>query len=259
MSNYLQKESVTLYLYLRMYRLILICCLPFTVFAQSEGIWGLITSPEGETLSEVHVINKNTSKGTISNVNGRFRINASVDDTLVFSLLSYKYHYHRVAEGDFERGLSVRLKKEEFMLEEVSIFSYQLTSNEPKAMKLRKPAVPSDEDIREPGLPSPAGLANPIDAIYQAFSNRIKQLKVLEEYKKRDAFQSKLEEGNNRQILLKVTGMSQQQLKPFLFYCQMGPEFISNATDYELLISLLRCYKDFVHDSEMREFMGDYD
>ncbi len=237
----------------------LIFLMPFSLFGQSDAIWGVIVNAEGENLSEVHVVNKHTSKGTISNANGRFRISASVGDTLVFSLISYKYYYHRVENIDFENAITVRLSKEEFMLEEVSIFSYQLTSNEPKAMKLRKPAVPSDEDIRDPGLPSPAGLANPIDAVYQAFSKRIKQLKILEGYKERDAFQSKLEEGNNRQILLNVTGMSQQQLKPFLFYCQMGPGYISSATDYELLISLLRCYKEFIHDSEMQEFMDDYD
>lgn len=243
----------------RMMRLILFLCLPVFASPQNSPVWGRIVGENDSFLSEVHVINKNTSKGTISNANGRFRVNAAEGDTLVFSLLSYKYLYHTVSENDFETPLSIRLKKEEFLLDEVSIFSYKLTSNEPKAMKLRKPAVPADEDIREPGLPSPAGLANPIDALYQAFSNRIKQLKILEGYRERDRFQNKLEEGNNREILLKVTGMSPAQLKPFLFYCQMGPDFISSASDYELLMSLLRCYNEFVHDSEMREFMGDYD
>ncbi|MCH8545814.1 MAG: carboxypeptidase-like regulatory domain-containing protein [Cryomorphaceae bacterium] len=228
------------------------------LYGQKGTVWGVVVNVEGISLSEVHVVNKNTTKGTITNVNGRFRLTAQVNDTLVFSLLSHKYLYYRVNDEDFETPLRIVLKKEEFLLDEVSIFSYKLTSNEPKAMKLRKPAVPDDEDIREPGLPSPAGLANPIDAVYQAFSKRIKQLKILETYKERDRFQTKLEEGNNRDILMRVTGMTQEELKPFLFFCQMGPDFIASATDYELLISLLVCYKEYVHNREMQEYMSDY-
>lgn len=228
------------------------------LYSQTGTVWGVVVNVEGASLSEVHVVNKHSLKGTITNVNGRFRLNAAVDDTLVFSLLSHKYLYYRVKESDFESPLRITLKKEDFLLDEVSIFSYKLTSNEPKAMKLRKPAVPEDEDIKEPGLPSPAGLANPIEAIYQAFSKRMKQLRILEGYKERDRFQNKLEEGNNRAILMRVTGMTQEELKPFLFFCQMGPDFIASATDYELLISLLVCYKEYVHNREMEEYMSDY-
>jgi hypothetical protein len=98
-----------------------------------------------------------------------------------------------------------------------------------------------------------------MEALYQAFSKRIKQLRILEELKTRDAFVSKLEEGNNREILLKITGMPRDELRPFLFYCQMGYDYIENVTDYELLMSLLNCYDSYVHSRDMREFMTDYE
>jgi hypothetical protein len=230
-----------------------------SLHAQGFEVKGQVLGPSGQILDNVHVINKRTTKGTITNSSGDFRIFAQTDDTLVFSIISYSYHYHKVRKEDADEKISISLQKQNFLLEEVSIFSYRLTSNDPKAMKLKKPTIPDNKDIREPGLPSPAGLANPIDAIYQLFDKRIKQLKILEAYKKRDRFQDKLEEGNNREILLTVTGMDEWELKPFLFYCQMGPEFIQTATDYELLMSLLRCFRSYVHDKEMSEFFSDYD
>ena len=238
----------------------LLVCLPdISLHAQSFEVNGQVLSPSGQELANVHVINKRTTKGTISNSSGLFRLHAQDDDTLVFSIISYNYHYHKVGKEDAKKEIIIQLQKQNFLLEEVSIFSYRLTSNDPKAMKLGKPTIPNEKDIREPGIPSPAGLGNPIDAIYQMFDKRLKQLKILEAYKERDRFQDKLEEGNNREILLTVTGMAEWELKPFLFYCQMGPEFIQTATDYELLMSLLRCFRSYVHEKEMSEFFSDYD
>jgi hypothetical protein len=231
----------------------------FSLMAQSEyydeEMIGIALNEKGEILPNVHVINPRTSKGTITNVNGKFRLHARIGDTLVLSMLSYAYLYHVVKKEDFFKERRFVLKKENYLLDEVSIFSYQLTTNRPRTMPLRKPTVPDNKDIREPGLPHPASFSDPIEALYQAFSSRIRQLNILQELKARDAFFDKLEEGNNRHTLMIITGMAKEDLQPFLFYCQMGYDYIENSTDYELLISLLQCYDNYVHARDMKEFM----
>jgi hypothetical protein len=240
-------------------------CLTFPLVGQPDNnageIYGITVNESGEILPSVHVVNPRTSKGTITNMNGRFRLQVQIGDTLVFSMLSFAYLYHVIQKEDFSKERRFVMKKENYLLDEVSIFSYQLTSNRPRTMPLRKPTVPDNKNIREPGLPSPAQFNDPLEAIYQAFSSRIKQLKILEELKARDAFYEKLEEGNNRHVLMRITGMSKEDLQPFLFFCQMGYDYIENATDYELLISLLQCYGNYVHARDMKEFMimDDYD
>lgn len=231
----------------------------FESIAQVGEVVGTVVNERGEIIANAHIINASSTKGTITNVNGRFRLSAKVGDTLVFSMLSYSYLYYVVKNSDFNKEQRWTLLKQNYLLDEVSIFSYELTTNRPRTMPLRKPTVPDNEDIREPRLPAPASIMDPMEALYQAFSKRIKQLRILEELKTRDAFVSKLEEGNNREILLKITGMPRDELRPFLFYCQMGYDYIENVTDYELLMSLLNCYDSYVHSRDMREFMTDYE
>ncbi|MCC5918259.1 MAG: carboxypeptidase-like regulatory domain-containing protein [Cryomorphaceae bacterium] len=244
------------------FRLIIVVSLVFSgssIFGQSRELTGTVFNLDGRIIENVHVVNPNTSKGTITNHAGHFRIRASVDDTLVFSVLSYEYYYHKVSERDFENPMRIFLTKQNYLLEEVSIYSYKLSTNQPRPMRFKKPTVPDNEDIRNPRIPPPAGAGNPIEAIYQAFDKRLKQLKILETYKQRDEFQEKLEEGNNRDILIAITGMNEREVKPFLMYCRMGPDFINSSTDYELLTELLSCFRSYIHQKDMFEIISDHD
>ena len=61
----------------------------FSAHAQNNTISGTVNSSEGETLPGVNVLVKGTTQGTITDVNGEFRIQASDDATLVFSFVGY--------------------------------------------------------------------------------------------------------------------------------------------------------------------------
>jgi len=60
-------------------------------FAQEIIVKGFITSSDSITaMPYAYVINTNTGHGEMSDGNGRFSINASLSDSIIFSFIGYK-------------------------------------------------------------------------------------------------------------------------------------------------------------------------
>ena len=74
------KSKLLLILFLGFY-------MPF-IFSQDVEILGKVESPLD--VENIHVINKTAQKFTTTNVYGEFKINASVNDTIVFSSIQHK-------------------------------------------------------------------------------------------------------------------------------------------------------------------------
>jgi hypothetical protein len=230
----------------------------FSVFGKTDStlvLKGVIFDSDSlQPISAVHVVNKNQTIGTISNHRGAFAIDARVGDTIVFSNISFQYYYHYVTWADTAKYLKILMITRDFMLDEVSIFTYELTTNAEKPIKMGSPMIPRSQDIPDP-QPMEASFASPVDLIYSLFSKREKQLRALQELRKQDAFREKLNQGNNHSILLQVTGLTSEELEQVLFYCRYSQTYIRSATDYELLMSLLLCFEEY-QSIKVREQSG---
>ncbi len=83
-------------------------CLFFFVsvvgFAQNSKVQlsGNITVPEGDDSGGITIFNEASSKGTISNENGEFKIMASLNDRIVFSSLQFEQFSVRITEDILE-------------------------------------------------------------------------------------------------------------------------------------------------------------
>ena len=55
-----------------------------------KSVSGTVTDAKGESLVGVSVVVKGTNKGTLSDVNGTFKINVDINDVLVFSFVGFK-------------------------------------------------------------------------------------------------------------------------------------------------------------------------
>ena len=229
----------------------------FSVFAQATDsllIYGEVVSQDStKRLPNTHVINKNTFAGTITNGLGAFLMKANVGDTLVFSNVSYQFYYHVVTgtEGD---KLIIKMQTRNYLLDEVSITAYKLTSNDPKPMAIGKPMIPRNEDLKTPEALAPT-LANPIDFLYYLFSRRPKQLQKLRELHEQDYYKRKLQEGNNREILVQITGLPKEELEAFMFYCKYADTYINTLNDYEFLLSLLACYGEYEREKAVEQIL----
>src|SRR5690606_13664163 len=61
----------------------------WSLLAQQTQINGKVTDPDGEVLSGVSVLVKNTGQGTQTDVNGQYRLQATSGSVLVFKSLGF--------------------------------------------------------------------------------------------------------------------------------------------------------------------------
>ena len=96
---------------------------------QTETVKGNVQSETSKSiLQNVHVLNLTKVKGTITNSNGEFEIQAKANDTLYFSYIGYK-SLKVVVTNDLIKfdDNTIELTELAFALEEIIIKPYQLT------------------------------------------------------------------------------------------------------------------------------------
>lgn len=90
-------------------------------FAQSNTVSGYVSSEDAEPLIGVNVMVKGSDRGAITDVDGRFEINASPDDTLMVSYVGFQTM--EMAVGN-QSEVSITLNTESEFLDEVVVVGY---------------------------------------------------------------------------------------------------------------------------------------
>jgi len=116
-----------------MNRLYLILTFLFVVKIQAQDdryqIKGIITS-DSVSVEDIHIINKTSKKGTVSNQFGEFKIPVKVNDTLIFSGIQFYTKVLQITKKQIESKLiSIDLFQKINTLDEVEIKAHDLTGN----------------------------------------------------------------------------------------------------------------------------------
>ena len=225
--------------------------LGFTSIQAQETVvfQGYVTEEQSlERIPDVMIVNARSEDRVSTDAKGRFRIAARPNDTLVFSRPGYGYRYMVARQADSVR---VTMPPRNFLLEEVPVTAYKLTSNLPKDVVLNEPARPSGSAIRVPQAKAPT-LANPVDFLYDQFGNRPRQLRELAALVNSDQYRAQLAESRNREALFELTGLTEARIEEVLLFCRYNQSAIRTATDYELLVSLIDCYQEFERRQQLQ-------
>ena len=99
----------------------LVMCINFCVYAQSIVITGTITDPEGEPIPGVSVLKVNSSVGTVSDLDGRYTINASQGDQLRYSFMGFESQTLTVGSNNV---MNLVLQTDISSLEEIVVVGY---------------------------------------------------------------------------------------------------------------------------------------
>ncbi|MDZ7846750.1 MAG: carboxypeptidase-like regulatory domain-containing protein [Owenweeksia sp.] len=243
---------------LKPYLLLFSFLLSITAFGQN--LTGIVIDEETrEVLPGTHVVNKRTFKGDLTNERGQFEIGLRWGDTIVFSNIAYQYFYFIYNDsGTVLNDALVELKEQNYLLDEVSIFSYKLTSNKNREVVLDEPSRPTNEELGD-GRIVRAGMNNPAEYLYNLFGSKPRQLRALAQLKAEEAYRQKLEESNNRQSVVRLTGLTREELEAFMFYCKYAPVRMHTMNDYEFLISVQHCYRQYVKERELDSFLKQFD
>ena len=95
--------------------------LPMCMFAQQITVQGVVKDQTGETVIGASVMEKVTTNGTITGIDGDFSLNMSPNGTLVVSFVGYKTQEVQV-KG--QKQLQVVLSEDAEMLDEVVVIGY---------------------------------------------------------------------------------------------------------------------------------------
>lgn len=194
-----------------------------------------------ERIPDVVIVNSRSEERIMTDRSGRFRIEARANDTLVFSRPGYGYRYQAARNADSVR---VTLPPRNYLLEEVPVTVYKLTSNLPRDIDLKEPDRPSGSAIKIPQAKAPT-LANPVDFLYDQLGNRPRQMRELTLLLSSDQYRNQLAESRNRNALFELTGLTEARIEEVLLFCHYNQSSIRSATDFELLVSLIQCYQEF--------------
>src|ERR1041384_7521236 len=95
----------------------------FSVLAQSSQLSGqVLDASDNSPIPGVNVVIKNTTKGTITDTNGRFIIDVQAPATLVFTFIGFK---NTEVEYQGQTSLQVTLEEDIEELSEVVVVGYQ--------------------------------------------------------------------------------------------------------------------------------------
>lgn len=124
-------------------RLLMLCCLFITTeIANAQSgpveITGKVLDATGESIIGANITVKGTNNGTITDIEGHFRLNAPIGSTLIFNYIGYTSVEITVQD---QRPLSVTMKEDTQTLDEVIVIGYGTTT--------RKSAVGAVDQVRK--------------------------------------------------------------------------------------------------------------
>ena len=103
------------------------CCVlfllivPFTVFGQNKTITGTVKDSDNQAIPGVSILIKGTSTGTVTDIDGKFSIEAGPQDVLLISYIGFKTQEIQVAD---QSVIDVNLVVDAIGLEEVIAIGY---------------------------------------------------------------------------------------------------------------------------------------
>lgn len=101
--------------------LFLLCLIPLWAFSQNITVKGVVKDATGESVIGASVVQKGTSNGIITDIDGNFTLNVPSNSTIVISFVGYKTQEIPVAG---KTQINVTLKEDAEMLDEVVVVGY---------------------------------------------------------------------------------------------------------------------------------------
>lgn len=210
-------------------------------------------------IANVHIINKNLVKGTISDEKGKFEIPARVNDTLYISSIGFHPISIKVTNDWLKfKNAKIQLTEKAYALEEVVVRPYNLTG----FLEVDSKLIPTKDNYRysisgltlgyEAGEQSPGAfnrvinsIFNPADFLYNTFSKKKQEMRKLREVKKDNAVRDMLQSKFDRETLAVLLNVDKKDIAEILSKCNYSEAFIKTANDLQIMDAISECYEQY--------------
>lgn len=260
--------------------LLALCVCPSSVWAQQSqqsqdsvrrvSVSGKVVSQQNlEPLAYVHVMVLNSDEGTVTDEEGRFELEAFDNDTLLFSRVGFEKVAMNLLETD-EQSLQfmlVVMPDHPITLQEVIVYARHPLMR-PRRERMDVPGVNSYRGPRiEPeavtskfgptidnsGAVPVAGMGVTYEGVITAIASRFskkeqekkKYLELIEKDAERRAYQMIRNRKINLPLVKRVLELDTEEAEAFLDYFDPSREFVLRASEYDMIVALLRAHKNF--------------
>ena len=240
----------------------LICTFIYSQDSKNR-VTGKVESESSKTsLQNVHVLNLSKVVGTITDEQGVFEINASINDTLYFSYIGYK-PLKIIVTNDLmkyeDNDLTFNLTELALALEEVVITPYRLTGY--LEIDVKNAPINSSPRYRIIGLPNlgyeggrrtRSGISrvlgaifNPADFLNSLFKRNPKKMAKLRLIREDEEIKSLLSTKFDREVLVQLLGIPKIDINEILRNCSFSDTFIKEANDLQIMEAINECYDEY--------------
>lgn len=202
------------------------------VFTYSQKQQKVITGKiflDGESIADVHIVNKNSNLGTNSNNIGLFEIPVVIGDTLAFSHINLKDKIIAITKEVFETEiLKINLDSKTYQLEEITI-------GKPKSIFYVDPDIMPAPNVNAKTLKLPyanthskkdykilkfksGGVVN-LDNFINLLNGNTKRRKELLKITSEDKILNKIRKHYTDDFFITDLSIKKEDINPFLNYC----------------------------------------
>ncbi len=195
----------------------------------------------GEDVENIHVFNLTTSRGTLTNNNGKFTIVVSIGDTLIFSAVQFEKETLVISlEHYVSKKVQVRLTSSTNELDEILLKKHNLSGNlgqdaksietKPQVSALSlgiidKEIKPLTQSERRLYTATTGGGTIALDPIINAITGRTKMLKERIARDKDKRIIEGLLEKFPTSYFVNELHVAEESIYDFLFYCEAQPNY----------------------------------
>jgi hypothetical protein len=204
----------------------------FIVITYSQEKRKLITGKillEKTIISDVHVINKNTKQGTITNDDSWFEIPVSIGDSLQFTHVNLKEKHIVITKEIFtKRTLEIKLEEQTYSLNEItlekprSIFYEDPQMMPPTVVNAETLKLPYANTIAKKDLSVikfRAGGVVSLDNLFNSLNGNNKRRKELQKITLEDSALEKIRKHFTDDFFITDLQIKKEHINPFLNYC----------------------------------------
>lgn len=199
----------------------------------------VITSTEQHTYYDLMIVNKRTRSGTFGNTDGTFTVQALRTDTLLIGSIGHRTGILCLADS-VERAIydvRVRLLPLQVQLAEVEVLP-ERTLKEIQEDIARLGYRESDHK-----LTTVNALESPITALYQEFSRRERNKRLVARLENEDRKRAILQELLHKYVEYDIINLNPEAFDDFIEFCSVPDEVIKGLTQYEFLVYMKRKYE----------------
>lgn len=201
------------------------------------------------------VMNLSNRRGAYSGYDGYYTIVMDRKDTLEFRVLGFESQKFFLPEGLSTSyfTLNVLMRPTRYTLEEVRFdpFAYERVLQSMRSLPLPEhetrvtdPAI--GKSYSAPRMGAGLVFSGPFTSLYNKFSRRAREMQKLEELLAERNPSVEASRKLTPELIQQVTGLQYEDIQDFVKYCQLGTDFIYQASLYDLMVAIDRCHKQFV-------------